>query len=239
MHGIAFSSWLLVFALFIGNIREARSFFYLENAAARRMTMAAESEEKPRLPRRKFVDLLVAGSFLYDAPTPAFADALPKTGVPAPDFLLPSNAGKDLALKDFTGKGKWTVLYFYPGDFTEGCTIEAKGFQANMGKFDALNAQIVGVSVDDISKHLDFAKTYGLSYPLLSDLNGKVSSTYGSILKIPFLGTFSNRQTYIIDPEGNLRYVFTDVESRVKRHADDIMSKLTELQKSPSQAAAG
>ena len=161
---------------------------------------------------------------------------------PLSSIFMPFSKGLDAiksGVKDFTGKGKWTVLYFYPGDFTEGCTIEAKGFQANMGKFDALNAQIVGVSVDDISKHLDFAKTYGLSYPLLSDLNGKVSSTYGSILKIPFLGTFSNRQTYIIDPEGNLRYVFTDVESRVKRHADDIMSKLTELQKSPSQAAAG
>jgi peroxiredoxin Q/BCP len=145
------------------------------------------------------------------------------------------------------------VLYFYPGDFTEGCTIEAKGFQAKAEEFSALKAQIVGISVDSgrwvgslrslfvtrgwratgvprsVEKHLDFEKTYGLSFPLLSDKDGAVSTAYGSVLKIPFLGTFSNRKTYLIDPTGNLRFVFTDVDSRVKKHADDVLAKLAEL----------
>ncbi len=76
---------------------------------------------------------------------------------------------------------------------------------------------------------MDFEKTYGLSFPLLSDKDGAVSTAYGSVLKIPFLGTFSNRKTYLIDPTGNLRFVFTDVDSRVKKHADDVLAKLAEL----------
>ncbi len=81
-----------------------------------------------------------------------------------------------------------------------------------------------------MDKHLDFGKSYGLNFPLLSDNGGVVSASYGSVLTIPFIGRFSNRQTYIIDPAGKLRYVFTDVESRVKKHADDVITKLAELQ---------
>ena len=123
------------------------------------------------------------------------------------------------------------MLYFYPGDFTSGCTIEAQNFEKNAEKIRALGAEIVGVSVDGMEKHLDFAKTYGLSFPLLSDNGGKVSDSYGSALKIPFLGNFSNRQTYIIDPQGNLKWVFTDVQSRLAKHADEVVDKLKELTK--------
>lgn len=85
------------------------------------------------------------------------------------------------------------MLYFYPGDFTSGCTIEAQNFEKNSGAIRDLGAEIVGISVDSIDKHLDFSKQYGLSFPLLSDNGGKVSAEYGSALKIPFIGTFSNR----------------------------------------------
>ena len=103
--------------------------------------------------------------------TVALADAIPSIGTVAPDFTLPSNTGKDLSLKDFSGKR--TVLYFYPGDFTSGCTIEAQGFERDISKYKDLNVQIAGVSVDSKEKHLDFAKTYGLEFPLLSDQGGK------------------------------------------------------------------
>ena len=102
--------------------------------------------------------------------------------------------------------------------------------EKNADAIRALGAEIYGVSVDSIDKHLDFKKKYGLSFPLLSDKDGKVSEAYGSALKIPFMGTFSNRQTYIIDPEGNLRWVFTDVESRLKKHAEEVIDKLKGLQ---------
>jgi thioredoxin-dependent peroxiredoxin len=65
---------------------------------------------------------------------------------------------------------------------------------------------------------------------MLSDTGGRVSRLYGSALSIPGFGTFSNRQTYLIDPDGNLRWVFTDVESRIPRHSQEVIDKLSELE---------
>jgi peroxiredoxin Q/BCP len=155
------------------------------------------------------------------------ADAIPVAGSPAPAFSLPSNEGKAISLDDL--KGKRTVLYFYPGDFTSGCTIEAQGFEKNIGKIKELGAQVVGVSVDSVDKHLDFGKKYGLEFPLLSDQGGVVSNKYGSLLDLGFIGKFSNRQTYIISPDSKIEYVFTDVEGRVASHADDVVQTLAKL----------
>lgn len=176
---------------------------------------------------RKATAAVVASIPLALGPIAVFADAIPSVGTHAPDFVLPSNAGKPLSLSDF--KGKRTVLYFYPGDFTQGCTIEAKAFESDLDKYTQLGAQIVGVSVDSVEKHLDFKKTYGLDFPLLSDQGGAVSAKYGSLLDFGFVGKFSNRQTYIISPEGNVEFVFTDVESRINDHSKDVLSKLKQL----------
>ncbi|EKX44374.1 peroxiredoxin [Guillardia theta CCMP2712] len=200
-----------------------------------RVTASLLSDEISGLSRRDFfkdtsamagVSAITIGTLGFEVPS-SFAEGLPSVNAPAPDFLLPSNEGKDIGLKDL--KGKWTVLYFYPGDFTSGCTIEANNFEKASADIRALGAEIVGVSVDSVEKHLDFAKKYGLSFPLLSDQGGKVSQLYGSALQIPFMGSFSNRQTYIIDPSGNLRWVFTDVQSRLNKHADEVIAKLKEL----------
>jgi len=80
-----------------------------------------------------------------------------------------------------------------------------------------------------VEKHLDFGKSYGLDFPLLSDNGGVVSNKYGSLLDFGFVGKFSNRQTYIISPYGKIQYVFTDVESRINKHSEDVLAKLTEL----------
>jgi peroxiredoxin Q/BCP len=202
-------------------------------AAAPRMTASEGSDEYSISRRDFFKDVamgsaaLTIGSMGIEVPQ-AMADGLPAVSAPAPAFTLPSNAGKDISVSDL--KGKWAVLYFYPGDFTSGCTIEAQNFEKNADSIRKLGAEIYGVSVDGVDKHLDFSKKYGLSFPLLSDKDGKVSEKYGSALKIPFMGTFSNRQTYILDPEGNLRWVFTDVQSRLAKHAEEVMDKLKELQ---------
>lgn len=162
------------------------------------------------------------------SPLPAHADAIPIVGAPAPDFALPSNDDKKtLSLKDFAGKR--TVLYFYPGDFTQGCTVEAQGFEKDIQKYKDLGVQIVGVSVDTLDKHLDFGKKYGLEFPLLSDQGGVVSNKYGALLDLGFIGKFSNRQTYIISPDSKIEYVFTDVESRVSAHSQDVLTKLASL----------
>jgi peroxiredoxin Q/BCP len=155
---------------------------------------------------------------------------LPKTGARAPDFSLP-NSRKDgtTSLKDLVRTGKWTVLYFYPGAFTSGCTLEARGFQRDMDEYRKLNAQIVGVSVDPVEKNAQFCSAESLDFFMLSDTGGMVSSAYGSALSVPGFGTFSNRQTYLIDPKGQLRWVFTDVESRIAQHSKEVLDKLREL----------
>ena len=79
---------------------------------------------------------------------------------------------------------------------------------------------------------MDFGKTYGLDFPLLSDLGGSVSGKYGSLLDFGFIGKFSNRQTYIIAPDTHeIEYVFTDVEGRVAQHSQDVLEKLSALSK--------
>ena len=122
-----------------------------------------------------------------------------------------------------------TVLYFYPGAFSQGCTLEARNFQRDIDQYRALGAQIVGVSVDPPEKNAQFCSAEGLDFFMLSDRGGSVSRLYGSALSVPGFGTFSNRQTYVIDPKGNLRWVFTDVESRIPRHSSEVLEKLNEL----------
>ena len=118
-----------------------------------------------------------------------------------------------------------TLIYF----IFSGCTIEAKSFESDIEKYKDLNTQIIGVSVDSVQKHLDFSKTYGLDFPLLSDQGGGVSKKFGTLLDFGMLGKFSNRQTYIISPSGEIEYVFTDVESHINDHSKDVLAKIKEL----------
>src|ERR1044071_3054400 len=90
--------------------------------------------------------------------------ATPSVGSDAPDFSLKTNEGKETSLKDF--RGKWVVLYFYPKDFTGGCTLEAHNFQRDLAKYEAKNAAIVGVSVDTAESHKEFCAKEGLAFRL-------------------------------------------------------------------------
>jgi len=97
-------------------------------------------------------------------------------------------------------------------------------------KYHALNSQIVGVSVDSVDKNSAFCREEKLDFFMLTDEGGSISKAYGSSLSIPGFGTFSNRQTYIIDPQQNVRWVFVDVESHIPRHSAEVLEKLKELQ---------
>lgn len=161
------------------------------------------------------------------------AGGLPMQGKRAPDFELENSRGNGaITLDKLVSNKKWTVLYFYPGAFTSGCTLEARGFQRDLEEFRKLNAQIVGVSVDPVEKNAQFCTEEKLDFFMLSDKGGFVSKKYGSALSVPGFGTFSNRQTYIIDPSGDLRYIFTDVESKIARHSSEVLAKLSELEDS-------
>src|SRR5438477_6003445 len=103
----------------------------------------------------------------------------PSSGTPAPDFTLNSQDGKALRLHDL--RGKWVVLYFYPKDFTSGCTREARNFQRDLAEYERRNAVVLGVSTDSASSHKNFCAKEGLNFKLLSDSKREVSRAYGSM----------------------------------------------------------
>src|SRR5262245_3490835 len=116
---------------------------------------------------------LLLGMSTADADTPA-------VGAPAPDFTLTNNEGQLTKLQEY--RGKWVVLYFYPKDFTSGCTLEARNFQQDLTKYERFNAVILGVSIDTAESHKDFCAKEGLSFKLLSDPEARVSTQYGSVM---------------------------------------------------------
>ena len=140
---------------------------------------------------------------------------------PAPDFSLPTNTGDgEISLHDY--RGSWVVLYFYPQDFTSGCTLEARRFQQDLAEYQARNAQILGVSVDDVDSHAEFCDSEGLKFPLLADTDGSVSKTYGS-----WLGAMYLRHNYLIDPQGILQEIFLGVRPSI--HSQEVLARLDQL----------
>lgn len=199
------------------------------------MSMSTSQEH---LARRSFIGSMgaTAAGLCGMSCTPKIANAATSgatasVGVKAPSFELANSKGGMTSLESLLQDKKYTILYFYPGAFSKGCSIEAIAFQRDVEKYKALNAQIVGISVDSVEKNAQFCAEQKLDFFMLSDKGGKVSKLYGSALSIPGFGTFSNRQTYIIAPTGELKWVFTDVESHVTRHSDEVLEKLEEIQK--------
>ena len=154
------------------------------------------------------------------------AGEAPAVGSMAPEFTMTTNEGKPASLKDF--RGQWVVLYFYPKDFTSGCTIEAKNFQRDIEKYKAINAVILGVSVDTAESHKEFCAKEGLNFKLLSDVDGKVSDAYGSVMEYNGM-KLSARNTFIIDPKGKVAQVFMKV--KVTPHSEEVLAALAALQK--------
>ena len=169
--------------------------------------------------------VLVVAAFAVSA-VGAFAEA-PAVGAAAPEFTLTTNEGNQASLKDF--KGKWVVLYFYPKDFTSGCTIEAHNFQTDLPKYQAINAVILGVSVQDAESHKSFCTKEGLAFKLLADTDTKVSDAYGSLKDYGSGTMLSVRNTFIIDPKGKVAKVFLNVKPAV--HSAEVLAALAELQK--------
>jgi peroxiredoxin Q/BCP len=154
------------------------------------------------------------------------ATPLPDVGAAAPAFSLTSQEGKTVSLDQF--HGKWVVLYFYPKDFTSGCTMEAHNFQRDIARYDALNAAIVGVSVDSVDSHKGFCTKEGLNFKLLSDPDGSVSKAYGS-LNNAGVTKFAARHTFLIGPDGKIAKVYGDVSP--SKHSDEVLADLAQLEK--------
>lgn len=182
--------------------------------------------------RRTFLTILFASCFaaiswLNFTPTAyALGGKLPTINQRAPDFTLPTNTGDGkISLSDL--HGKWVVLYFYPKDFTPGCTIEARRFQQDLPKYLEKNAEIIGISADDVDSHAEFCDSEGLKFPLLADTTGAVSKAYGS-----WMSFISMRHTFIIDSNGILRETFVKVSPAI--HSKEVLARLNELQQAAS-----
>ncbi len=152
----------------------------------------------------------------------------PSSGTPAPDFTLNSQDGKRLSLRDL--RGKWVVLYFYPKDFTSGCTIEAHNFQRDLLQYEQKNAVILGVSVQDEVTHQKFCAKEGLSFKLLADTKHEVSSSYDSLVNLG-VAKLSARHTFLIDPAGVVRKTYLKVNA--KKHSAEVLADLSQLQPPP------
>ncbi len=153
------------------------------------------------------------------------ADSVPAVGTMAPDFTLNSQEGKPVTLSQY--RGKWVVLYFYPKDMTSGCTIEAHNFQRDQAKFDAKNAVVLGVSVQDTKSHQEFCTKEGLTFKLLADPDHKVTEEYGS-LKNYGIGKYAARHTFLINPQGKIVKEYLDVDPN--KHSQEVLEELGMLQ---------
>ena len=146
-----------------------------------------------------------------------------KIGDKAPDFSLLDEHGRPVSLKDYAGKNV-VVLYFYPKDFTPGCTTEACSFRDNYKPYREKGAVVIGLSLDSVESHKKFSDKYNLPFSILSDNRKEVAKAYG------VLGTgglLAKRVTFIIDKNGTVAHIFPKVD--VTKHSEEVLQALDEL----------
>jgi peroxiredoxin Q/BCP len=161
--------------------------------------------------------MILAITFLLSFGVILAAD-VPPAGQAAPAVTLPSQDGTPVSLKEF--RGKWVVLYFYPKDMTQGCTIEAHNFQRDLAKYDQANAVILGVSVDSVDSHKQFCAKDSLTFKLLADTDKKVVDSYGSLRP----NGMAARNTFLVDPTGKIAKVWTGVNPNA--HSEEVLAAL-------------
>jgi thioredoxin-dependent peroxiredoxin len=148
-----------------------------------------------------------------------------KAGDVAPDFALPDGKGDIVRLSEL--KGKWVVLYFYPRDNTPGCTKEACAFRDSYPAFQGQDVVVLGVSTDDAKSHEKFTTKYNLPFPLLTDADGQVATTYDSYGLKKFMGKEYmgiTRNTFVINPDGKIEKIYLKVKPET--HAEQVLADL-------------
>lgn len=151
--------------------------------------------------------------------------AMPKVGDSAPLFSGTDQDGKPFNLTDLIGK-KIVLLYFYPKDFTGGCTKEACGFRDRMGEFQTNNVAVVGVSYDSADSHKKFISKYNLNFPLVADPDGKIVEAYD--VKMPVM-KLAKRVSFLIGLDGKIVHV-TDAMNP-QAHFDEMQAAIAGLAK--------
>jgi thioredoxin-dependent peroxiredoxin len=176
----------------------------------------------------KKIALLSLSVALLASALPTFAADPLVAGTAAPTFTLPSQDDTPISLSEY--KGKWVVLYFYPKDFTGGCTLEAHNFQRDLDKFKAANAVVLGVSLDTAGSHKSFCTKESLTFKLLADPTHKVVDAYGVPMKTfqspngPV--TIAMRQTFLVDPSGKIVKTWPNVDEDLKGHSANVLAAI-------------
>lgn len=144
-------------------------------------------------------------------------------GDPAPDFSLPATGGETVSLSDF--RGRPVVLVFYPGDDSPVCTKQLNAYNDGLDQFAALDAQIIGISAQDVASKDAFSAKHGFEFPLLADTDKEVAAAYGTLGPIGF----PRRSTFIIDGDGVIRYAHRAIAGLTYRPVSELIAELDRL----------
>jgi len=155
------------------------------------------------------------------------AESGPADGQAAPEFRLEDQKGTWHTLAQHSGK--WIVLYFYPKDFTPGCTKEVCTFRDDVIALRKSGAEVLGVSLDDVKSHAEFAEKYHVPFPLLSDSKQETAKAYG-VLTSKMGMTYAKRETFLIDPQGKIAKHYRDVDP--EKNSKQVLADLDALKKS-------
>ncbi len=173
--------------------------------------------------------MLFAGLLLPWAAVRAADPAPPAVGSPAPAFRLQDQDGAWHDLASY--RGRWLVLYFYPKDNTPHCTTEACGFRDNLFAFRALGAEVVGISLDEVASHRQFARDNRLPFTLLADTTGTAARSYGVLRRVLGIMEVANRETFLVDPAGRIARHYAQVDA--DRHPAAVLADLKALEARP------
>jgi peroxiredoxin Q/BCP len=167
--------------------------------------------------------IILALLFVFLA-VPLYAGETPTEGSAAPGFKLQDQNGDWHTLEEY--RGKWLAIYFYPKDDTPGCTTEACNFRDNIYAFKAIDASVIGISVDDVDSHKKFSEKYKLPFTLLADPDHKTATDYG-VLKDYKLMKMASRQSFLVDPDGKIAKHYGDVDPEA--HTAEVLADIKTL----------
>ena len=170
--------------------------------------------------------LLLAAVFAAPLAAAEPSAAGPADGQAAPEFRLQDQKGDWHTVAQY--KGKWVVLYFYPKDFTPGCTKQVCTFRDDVIALKKAGADVLGVSLDDVKSHAEFAEKYHVPFPLLSDNRQDAAKAYG-VLTSKMGMTYAKRETFLIDPHGKIAKHYRDVDP--EKNSKQVLADLASLSK--------
>lgn len=176
--------------------------------------------------------LLLAATLILISVTATAGDT-PAVGSTAPAFRLQDQNGDWHELEDY--RGTWLAIYFYPKDDTPGCTTEACNFRDNIYAFKAIGAEVVGISVDDVDSHQEFATKYKIPFTLLADVGGETSDNYG-VLKDYKLMQLASRQSFLVNPDGVIVKHYDEVDPDT--HTEEVLADLQAMMAAEAPASS-